>query len=155
MIFDRSTLDEQSFLRDLRSTVGDDVLIAEYTDFRTSTSTRRVELAGSNMSQIDRVVRFVKNVRFHEPVQAAFLTAALSAVPLVASLRPLIFSAGATSAAAVSYLFLGYRRVSFLFAPLSVLVGIPLLYYGLVKKTFDWGGRTYRQESKFEVRVVD
>lgn len=154
MIFDRTTLDQKEFVRDLKNTIGDDVLIAEYIDFTTTTRTHRVKLEGSNRSQFERIVRFVKNVRFHEPGKTVIVTAMLTVLPLVAALFTTYFAVVSLLAAALSYLFLGYRRASFILTPVSVPVGAILFLYALSRKRFEWGGRTYKQSSKFDVEVA-
>lgn len=50
---------------------------------------------------------------------------------------------------------LGVRRWTAVLAYPALFVFVPLVLYGLVRRTFVWGGRQYRWRGKFDVTVVE
>ncbi|ADB59892.1 hypothetical protein Htur_0998 [Haloterrigena turkmenica DSM 5511] len=153
LVFERDDIDEAAFLSDLRRTVSDDGLLMEYADITSVGRTRRVEIGGSVRETLENQVRFTKIVRHHEPtaivgqfVLGTVLTAGCVLFPLPALVL-------LTAAMAGVYAAFGVRRWTFLAAYPVALAAIPLLAYGLVRRTFVWGGRRYRWHSKFDVSV--
>jgi hypothetical protein len=53
------------------------------------------------------------------------------------------------------YVPFGLRRWTFLLAYPAVLVSVPLTLYGLLRRTFVWGGRRYRWRDAFDVTIVE
>ena len=153
LVFERDDIDEEAFLADLRRTVSDDGLLMEYADITSVERTRRVEIGGSIRETLENQVRFAKIVRYHEPAGAVgqFVLGTVLAVGCV--LFPLPALVLLTVAMAGVYVALGVRRWTFLAAYPVALVAIPLLTYGLVRRTFVWGGRRYRWHGKFDVSV--
>lgn len=153
LVFERDDIDEAAFLADLRRTVSDDGLLMEYVDVTSVDRTRRVEIGGSVRETLENQVRFAKIVRYHEPAGAVgqFVLGTVLAVGCV--LFPLPALALLTVAMAGVYAALGVRRWTFLAAYPVAVAAIPLLVYGLVRRTFVWGGRRYRWRGKFDVSV--
>lgn len=153
LVFERDDIDEAAFLADLRRTVSDDGLLMEYVDVTSVERTRRVEIGGSFRDTLENQVRFAKIVRYHEPAGAVgqFVLGTVLAVGCV--LFPLPALALLTVAMAGVYAALGVRRWTFLAAYPVAVAAIPLLVYGLVRRTFVWGGRRYRWRGKFDVSV--
>ncbi|NUC73052.1 glycosyltransferase family 2 protein [Haloterrigena sp. SYSU A558-1] len=153
LVFERDDIDEEAFLADLRRTVSDDGLLMEYADITSVDRTRRVEIGGSVRETLENQVRFAKIVRHHEPtaivgqfVLGTVLTAGCVLFPLPALVLLTVAMAGV-------YAAFGVRRWTFLAAYPVALAAIPLLAYGLVRRTFVWGGRRYRWRGKFDVSV--
>ncbi|MFB6120806.1 MAG: glycosyltransferase family 2 protein [Halobacteriaceae archaeon] len=154
VLFERSDLDEDAFLADLRRTVSDDGLLSEYLDATALRRVRRVEVGGSIRASLERHVRFTKIVARHDPnglAPTALVTTVLAAMCLLAPL--LAFGVTSLFAAGV-YAYFGVRRTTaFLLYP-AVLAQAPLTAYVLARRTFVWGGRRYRWHSKFDVEVL-
>ncbi|WP_363466893.1 glycosyltransferase [Halogeometricum borinquense] len=155
VIFERSDLDVDAFREELRQTISDDGLLLEYIDVTTLRRARRVEMGGSVRETLERHVRFMKLVRYHDP-PAAVINIVLLLVLTAFSIRfPLGTGAVLTATHGAIYLAFGQRRWTALLAYPSVLAMVPLMAYAYARRTFVWGGRRYRWHSKFDVEIVD
>ncbi|ELY57320.1 hypothetical protein C491_11059 [Natronococcus amylolyticus DSM 10524] len=154
LVFERSDLeDEAAFLTDLRRTISDDGLLMEHVEFATVARTRRVGIGGSIRETLENQVRFVQTVRYHDPTGLAaqgVLGAALTAVCVLFPLPAFLLT---TTLMAAVYAAFGIRRWTFLAAYPVALAALPLLCYGLARRSFVWGGRRYRWRGKFDVAV--
>ena len=156
--FDRTAMDEDAFLADLRRTVGDDSLLSEYLDLDDvwvdTDHVRQVRVDATPRAVYHRLVRYAKTVAFFEPKSTA---AALGAF-LVFLAGSVAFPLGAatlsTLAGFVAYATMGVRRTSVLLSFPSLLLTPALLLLGVVAPDFRWGGRTYRWWGRFDVTVV-
>lgn len=154
LIFDRDDLDdEEQFLEALRKTVSDDGLLDEHVEITTVNRTRRVEIGGSIRETIENQVRFTQILWRHDPVGTiaqggigALLAAGCLAFPLPALALITLWMAGV-------YAAFGIRRWTFLTAYPVVLAAVPLLVYGLSRRSFVWAGRRYRWHDKYDVTV--
>lgn len=155
VIFDRKKLEEDIFLEELQRTVGDDVLLSEHLDSKTVMRTRHVKIDETVRDTLERITRFVKHARYHEPLQTGLLTA--SSLPLAAATitYPIISFAASTVFFLALYLAMGRKRPTFLFGYLSLMILPFFLLYGLLRKTFVWQGRRYRYNSKLDVEILD
>ncbi|MBX0297809.1 glycosyltransferase [Haloarcula nitratireducens] len=156
VIFERDDLpDETVFCRDLRRTVSDDGLLTDRTEVTPVKRTRRVEIGGTIRETVERHVRFTKLGRHHDP-QGSTANAVLGTVATIGGvLYPLPVFVGLTFFLASVYVWFGLRRWTFCLAYLAVLVSMPLMIYGLLRRTFVWGGRRYRWHEKFNVELAD
>ncbi|WP_058366085.1 glycosyltransferase [Haloparvum sedimenti] len=155
VVFDRADLDEAAFHRDLRSAVSDDGTLSEHVDVTPVGRTRRVSAGGNLRATLERHVRFVKIVRFHDP-RGMVGSTALAAVGAAAGVAfPLPTLLVATLLMVGVYAVLGVRRWTALLAYPAMLAAPLLLAYGLGRRTFVWGGRRYRWRARDDVRVVD
>lgn len=154
VMFDREKLDEEKFLEELKSTVGDDVLLSEHLEAKTLRRTRRVEIDENVREALERMTRFVKHVRYHEPLKTAFLSAASVGLASACILFPLTSFAASAAGFLGVYGFLGGRRPTFLLGYLSLILLPFLLLYGFVRRSFVWQGRRYRYRSKFDIEVL-
>ena len=154
LVFERDDLeDEAAFLADLRRTISDDGLLMEHVEFTTVKRTRRVGIGGSIRETLENQVRFVQIVRYHDPTGLAaqgVLGAALTAVCVLFPLPAFLLT---TTLMAAVYAAFGIRRWTFLAAYPVALAALPLLCYGLARRSFVWGGRRYRWRGKFDVAV--
>lgn len=155
LVFDRSDVDEDALLRDLRRTINDDATLGEYVDFTGADRTRRVEVGGSIRETLERHARFMQASLRHGRagwVLLALLTTILGISFLLFPLHG--FVAGTLGYAAI-YASLGIRRWTVLLAYPATVLGPVLIAYGLARRTFVWGGRRYRWRSMFDVELVD
>ncbi|WP_137285811.1 glycosyltransferase [Halorussus salinisoli] len=155
VMFERDDLDVDAFLSDLRQTVSDDGLLSEYLEVTPLRRVRRVEIGGTIRETLERHVRFTQIVRQHDLpgiVSMGFVTLLLAMFCL---LVPAYAFGGTTIFIAGVYAFFGVRRWTALLAYPAILAQVPLMTYALARRTFVWGGRRYRWESKFDVTVVD
>ena len=154
VMFDRSDLDVDAFLHDLRQTVSDDGLLSEHLSVTPLRRVRHVPTGGSLRATAERHVRFTQIVRWHDPVGFA----GMMAIAMVSTIAALLFPLGAaivlTLLQAAIYAAFGIRRWTFLLAYPATLVQVPLFVYGFTRRTFVWGGRRYRWRSKFDVEIV-
>nr|WP_154658660.1 glycosyltransferase [Halopiger djelfimassiliensis] len=153
VVFERDDIDEAAFLEDLRRTVSDDGLLMEYTDVTAVKRTRSVEIGGSVRETLENQVRFTQIVRRHDPTAFVAQVVVGAVLALGCVLFPIPALALVTVAMAGVYAAFGIRRWTFLAAYPAVLAAIPLLLYGLVRRSFVWGGRRYRWHDKFDVTV--
>lgn len=124
-MFERADLRVDAFLKDLYRSVSDDGALTDHLEVTPLRRTRIVPAGGSIRETVERQVRFTQIVRYHDPT---------GVVGLVATF--------------------GVRRWTFLLAYPATLVQVPLFVYGLVRRTFFWGGRRYRWHSKYNVEIV-
>lgn len=155
--FDRTKLDEDALLRDLRRTVGDDSLLSTHVDdpWVDRGHVREVRVDGGPRATYDRVARFAKGAYFFELRSIVALFAVLVGFVVLSVAVPLAGVALGTLAGAVSYAVVGVRRPSVLWSFPSLLVAPFVLLVGLAVPTFRWGGRTYRWRGAFDVEVLD
>lgn len=153
LVFERDDVDETAFLDDLRRTVSDDGLLMEYTDVTTVNRTRYVGIGGSVRETLENNVRFTQIVRHHAPASIVAQAIAGTLITAGCVLFPLPALVLSTLAMGGVYALFGIRRWTFLLTYPVLLAAIPLLVYGLVRRTFVWGGRRYRWHSKFDVTV--
>lgn len=153
--FDRTDLDEEAFLADLRRTVGDDSLLSEYVDdiWADTNHLRYVQVDGSPRAVYHRCVRFGKTAARFEPLATLGLFAVLLAFVAGSLLFPLLGAAFATLVGGLAYWKLGIRRASVVLSFPSFLSIPVLLTLGMTAPTFEWGGRTYEWRGKFDVTV--
>jgi len=153
--FDRTVLDEERLVDELRRTVGDDSLLSTYVDdpWVDTDNPRTVRVDGSPGAVRDRLARFAQAAFHFEPLSTVGLLAASTVVAALCLLAPLVGGAVTLAAGAISYRTVDLSRWSVLLSPLSFMA-IPLaLALGLVVPTFEWGGRRYRWQGAFDVTV--
>ncbi|WP_137285505.1 glycosyltransferase [Halorussus salinisoli] len=155
VMFERSDLNEAAFLRELQQTVSDDGILTEYLDVTPLRRTRRVPVGGSIRETLERHVRFTKIVRFHDP--KGFVSMIIvSILSLIAAVMfPLPMAVFLTMLQLGVYRAFGVHRWTFLLAYPTTLVQVPLLLYGLARRSFVWNDRRYRWRSKFDVMAID
>ena len=88
VMFERDDLDSDTFLRDLRQTVSDDVLLSEYLDVTPASRVRRVEIGGTIRETLERHARFTQIIYRHSPLCIAFLGIVTSILTLFCLLVP-------------------------------------------------------------------
>ena len=154
VMFERTDLDMDSFLRDLRRSVSDDGILTEYLDVTPLRRTRIVPMGGSLRDTAERHVRFTKIVRWHDPSGFAVMSAVASLSSVGALLYPIPALILLTLIQLGIYRTFGVRRWTCLLAYPATLVQVPLFAYALARRTFVWGGRRYRWRSKFDVEVI-
>ncbi|WP_247001258.1 glycosyltransferase [Halosolutus gelatinilyticus] len=153
--FDRNVMDEEQFLRKLRSTVGDDYLLSEYLDdpWIDRGHIRRVEVSGTLREIYHRVVRWIKPGYVYHPLAFTAGIGVFLALALGAVVFPLAGISITTLVGFWTYRAAKIRRPSvFLSYPSFILLPI-LLVLGAVAPTFRWGNREYRWQGKFDVTV--
>lgn len=155
VVFERDDIDESAFLEELRRTVSDDGLLGEHLAVTPVNRPRRVEIGGTVRETLERHARFTKIAHRHGPKANAASGVAAAAVTVGSLAAPLPAIAVLTALMAALYASFGVRRWTFLLAYPAVLASVPLMAYGLARRTFVWGGRRYRWRSKFDVRVVE
>lgn len=160
--FTREMLDLDAYIQDLRRTVSDDGLLWEYLDadhggvgvHTTRALTSEVSVPGGLRAVLNRHVRNSLIV-FRTDQVGVLQTALFLFVFTVASVvAPMVAGVFATLSAAAIYRYFGVERWTWVLAFPSLLSGLPILGYSLLRPEFRWGGRTYRWHSKFDVEVV-
>ena len=155
VMFDRDQFDEETFLKELKSTVGDDVLLSEHLNSKTLRKTRRVEIDETVTEALERLARFVKHVRYHEPIQSLILGVVSVILAVLCISFPLYSLAGSSVLYFGIYQILGENRLTFLFSYVSLLILPILLTYGVLKKSFVWHGRRLKYNSKLDVEILE
>ena len=153
VIFERSDLDEEAFVADLRKTISDDGLLGAYLDVMPVPRVRRVDVGGTVSESLERNTRFMQIVRYFSPYPNVTvpLSTLFFACCLLFPLPSMILS---TVGMAGLYAYFGLRRWTFLLMYPALIVQFPLLIYGL-SRSFVWGGRRYEWPERFNVVVVD
>ena len=153
VIFERSDLDEEAFVADLRKTISDDGLLGAYLDVMPVTRVRRVDVGGTISESLERNTRFMQIVRYFSPYPNVTvpLSTLFFACCLLFPLPSMIIS---TVGMAGLYAYFGLRRWTFLLMYPALIAQFPLLIYGL-SRSFVWGGRRYEWPERFNVVVVD
>lgn len=155
IMFDRDQFDEEKFLEELQSTIGDDVLLSEHLEAKTLRRTRKVEIDETVKEAIERVTRFVKHIRYHEPIQSAVLGIVSIFIVALCLKYPLYSLSTATVGYFGIYQFLGKNRFTFIFAYLSLLLLPLFLLYGFLRRSFVWHGRRYKYNSKLDIEILE
>ena len=155
VMFERSDLDVEAFLSELRRTVSDDALLSEHLDLTSLRRVRRVAIGGTVRETLERHVRFTQIVHRHGAGDTALVGAVTSVLAVLCLLFPPYAFVVVTLLFAGAYAFLGVRRWTALLGYPAVLVQVPLMVYALARRTFVWGGRRYRWTSKFDVEVAE
>jgi glycosyltransferase involved in cell wall biosynthesis len=155
VMFERDDLDVAAFLDDLGRTVSDDGLLSEYLDVTPLRRVRRVEVGGTIRETLERHARFTQIVYRHGPRDTASMGVVAVAVAAFCLLAPVYAFVLSTLLVTGTYALFGVRRWTVLLAYPAMLAQVPLMAYGLARRTFVWGGRRYRWRGKFDVEVVE
>lgn len=155
VMFDRTDLDEEAFLRELRRSVSDDGILTEHLDVTSLRRTRLVPVGGTIRETVERHVRFIQIVRRHDPGGFVSMIAVATLSAIGALLYPLPAMVLFTIVQLSIYVAFGVRRWTFLLAYPATLLQVPLFIYGIARQTFVWGGRRYRWREKFDVEVIE
>lgn len=156
VVFERDDLDdEDAFLADLRTTVSDDGLLSEHVDVTPLDRVRTIPIGGTIETSLERHVRFTKIVRYHDPRGFAVSVGLCILATVACLVAPLATFVLSTLLVGGVYATVGVRRPTVLLAYVTFLVQVPLILYGLTRRTFVWGGRRYRWRGKFDVEVID
>ena len=155
VMFERDDLDVATYLDELRRTVSDDALLMEHLEVTNVGRARIVPIGGSIREAVERPVRWTKILRWHFPgaVAGTLLVALLLLISAI--LAPLQAIVALTLLHLGINEFLGVRRWTAVLAYPAVFVFVPLILYGLARRTFVWGGRRYRMQGKFDVTVLE
>lgn len=154
VMFERGDLDWESFLRNLRQTVSDDQLLSEYLDTTTLKQTRQVKIGGTIRETLERHVRFTQIIHQHNPTDTIVMGVVTALLALFCLLAPVYAGVGVTLLSVGVYAYFGIHRWTALLAYPAIILQVPLMVYALARKTFVWGGRRYRWQSKFDVEIV-
>lgn len=154
VMFERGDIDWDEFLADLSRTISDDGLLSEYLDVTAVRRTRTVEVGGTISESLERNVRFSQIAWRHEPRDMSVMLAVGTLVAIGCLVYPLAGFLILTLLQFAVQVALGVRRWTVLLAYLSTLISTPLLAYGIARRTFVWGRRSYRWRSKFDVEIV-
>ena len=155
LMFERSDVDIECFIEELRQTVSDDGLLSEHIDFTVVRRVRQVEIGGTIRASLERHTRFTQLVWHHDRRNMLSLLVVSTLVAVFCVASPLLAAVCLTGIYAGIYAYLGVERWTFLLAYPAALLQVPLFLYGLWRDTFVWGGRRYRWRSKFNVEVED
>lgn len=154
--FDRREIDLEGYVRDLRRTVADDVLLGEYVAELTPAFdlVHEIPVAGGPKATVERVTRFVQSVdRFDRLKTVGPIALALGFLALML-VFPLV-AVGLTFGMRAWYRRLGVSRRSWLLTVPSILLTPFVLAGGILRREFRWGGRRYRWPSRFAVTVLE
>jgi hypothetical protein len=116
---------------------------------------RRVEVGGTIRETLERHARFTQIVYRHGPRDTASMGVVAVAVAAFCLLAPVYAFVLSTLLVTGTYALFGVRRWTVLLAYPAMLAQVPLMAYGLARRTFVWGGRRYRWRGKFDVEVVE
>lgn len=155
VMFERTDVDVEAFLRDLRRSVSDDGTLTGHLDVTSLRRTRLVPAGGTVRETVERHVRFTQIVRWHDPEGFASMLAVAILSAIGALLYPLPAMVLLTVVQLSIYATFGVRRWTFLLAYPATLLQVPLFVYGIARRTFVWGGRRYRWRRKFDVEIVE
>lgn len=153
VVFERNDIDETTFLDKLRRTVSDDGLLMEYLEVTTVGRTHIVHIGGTIREAVERPVRWTQILKWHFPIAIAGTWLVSLLVLASALLAPLLAVTVLTVLHLAVNEVLGFRRWTAVLAFPALFVFVPLVLYGLVRRTFVWGGRRYRWRGKFDVAV--
>ena len=155
--FDRREIDIDNYVDDLRRTVSDDALLAEYADEIVAPRelVNRVAVPGDARTTYERITRFVKIFYRFERVKTVAVLATFLAVLAVGAVVPIPVAVGVTVVAYLRYRALGIDRRTWVFAIPSLVVAPFIGVAGILRPTFVWGGRRYRWTDTFEVEIVE
>lgn len=153
--FDRTIIDEEQFLRDLRRTVGDDYLLSEYLadPWIDQNHVRRVEVSGKPQDIYHRVVRWIKPGYLYHPLSFTVGVVVFLALAIGAVAYPVVGIPITTLVGVWVYRAAGIQRASVLLSYPSFILLPILLILSAVAPTFRWGNREYRWREKFDVTV--
>lgn len=155
--FDRREIDEERYVRELRQTVSDDGLLAEYLDEVTASRAlvNEVRVPGGPRVTMERMTRFVKIFYRFDPARTLAAFGLVLAVLVVGLLFPVAVAVGVTALSFGCYRALGVERSTWLFAVPALLLTPVVGAVGLGRRTFVWGGRRYYWPETFDVRIVE
>ncbi len=155
--FDRRDIDIEGYIADLRRTISDDALLAEYVDDVVASRelVNEVQVPGGPRATYERLTRFVTIFYRFAPRRTLAILAIFLAVVLIGTLAPLAVAVGVTTLAYDRYRALGVDRRTWLFAAPALVLAPLLGIAGIVRPTFVWGGRRYRWEETFDVTVLE
>ena len=155
--FDRRDIDLEGYIADLRRTVSDDALLAEYVDEVVASRelVNDVSVPGGLRATYERLTRFVTIFYRFAPRRTLAILAVFLAVVVIGTLAPLAVAVGVTALAYTQYRALEVDRQTWLFAVPALVLAPLIAMGGILRPTFVWGGRRYRWEETFDVTVLE
>lgn len=155
--FDRRDVDLEGYVEDLRRTVSDDALLAEYVDeiVPSRELVSEVDVPGGPRATVERMTRFVTIFYRFDRTRTLTAFAMMVAVLAAATVVPVAVAVGVTMLAYACYRDLGVERSTWLFAVPSVVLAPLVVLGGIARRTFVWGGRRYRWDDTFDVTVLE
>ncbi|APW98487.1 glycosyl transferase [Halobiforma lacisalsi AJ5] len=157
LTFDRRDIDLEGYIADLRRTVSDDALLAEYTDDVVASREliSPVRVPGGPRVTYERVTRFVTIFYRFAPRRTLAILGIFLAVVAAGLVAPLLVAVSVTYLARDRYRALDVERKTWPFAVPSLILAPLFGIAGIVRPTFVWGGRRYRWSDTFDVTVVE
>ncbi|WP_435065533.1 glycosyltransferase [Halobaculum sp. EA56] len=140
---------------ELRQVISDDGLLSDHLgDVHPIRSMIEVvEVPGDLRTVIERTVRLNRIVHVWE---GGLTNVAIGLVLVaIAVAFPIASALLYTALGAITYWVLGVRRLTFLLIYPAVVVVPIVALSGIVRKEFEWTGRRYRLNDKYDVEVVD
>ena len=155
--FDRREIDLEGYVTDLRRTVSDDALLAEYADdvVVSRELVNEVRVPGGLRVTYERITRFVTIFYRFAPWRTLAILGLFLIVAAVTAVGPLLVAAGITYLTRNQYRALGVDRGTWLLAVPSLFIAPILGIAGIVRPTFVWGGRRYRWTDTMDVTVLE
>ena len=153
--FDRSTTDTEALVSDLRRTVSDSAAFERHFDSITVATdlSPEVPIGGELSVLCSRIQRFLRRFVLFSPGAAAVVTAASATYAAFLAALPAVVVPTTLLGFAAFYVRERLRRLSFLCAPLALVLIAPLVAIAWRKKDFEWGGRRYVWNDKFDVTI--
>ncbi|MFB6300223.1 MAG: glycosyltransferase family 2 protein [Halobacteriales archaeon] len=146
------TVDE--LVAELRQVLSDDGLLSQHIDdfHAVRSMVMSVEVPGDLASTYARLVRFNRLTHIHEGMVGDFVVSIIATVAAI--MFPVFVAPAVTLVTGAAYVVLGLRRATFLlsflglfFVPLTILAGMFI-------SEFEWAGRRYRLNGKYDVDVI-
>ena len=155
--FDRREIDLEGYVADLRRTVSDDALLAEYTDDVVASPelVNEVHVPGGPRATYERLTRFVTIFYRFAPRRTLAILGLFVAIVILGVIATLPVGLAVTALAYGRYRAFGVDRWTWLFAVPSVALTPLLGVVGILRPTFVWGGRRYRWDDTFDVTVLE
>lgn len=146
------TIEELSV--ELRRVLSDDALVSQHIEkFHTVESmVTPVKVPGDLKSTYHRTVRLARLAHVHEGMVSDFIIALLLTAAMI--VFPLIIIPAMILLIGVAYWSFELKRPTFLFSPLGIILISLLIFAGISLREFEWAGRRYRLNGKYDVEVI-
>lgn len=157
LTFTRRELDVtvEELAAELRQVLSDDGLLSQHVDdfHPVRSMVTPVEVPGDLESAYARLVRFNRLTHVHEGMTGDLVVALI--MTAAATTFPLVVLPAVTLATGGAYALLGLRRPTFLLSYPGLFLVPPVILAGMFLPEFEWAGRRYRLNGKYDVEVVD
>jgi hypothetical protein len=157
LTFTRDELDVtvERLTTELQQVLSDDALLSRHIDefHPIKQMMTPVRVPGSLSVTYHRLVRFNRLIHVNQGMAGNLVISVLAAISTL--LFPYVMIPTIVVATGLAYTMLGINRLTFVLSPIGLFFVPPVILAGMFLREFEWAGRRYRLNGKYDVEVIN